>query len=64
MKTPLMTFSIDIPLKLEDQKWILGLTRLEVYNCLFKVTEKNIKIKTYFREEEDPNNRGENLMKK
>ena len=44
------SFSFDIPLDLPE-KWMMGVTSLEVYNTIYNITEKNNKIK-FFKTEE------------
>ena len=34
------SFSFDIPLELPE-KWMMGVTRLEVYNSVYNITNKN-----------------------
>ena len=36
------SFSFDIPLHL-NEKWMMGVTSLEVYNTVYNITEKNNK---------------------
>ena len=38
------TFSFDTPLHLEENRWMLALTSLEVKNPVFNVTEKKYKV--------------------
>ena len=38
------SFSFDIPLELPE-KWMMGVTSLEVYNTVYNITEKNNKLK-------------------
>ena len=40
------SFSFDIPLELPE-KWMMGVTSLEVYNTAYNITEKNNKIKLF-----------------
>ena len=40
------SFSFDISLELPEQ-WMMGVTSLEVYNTVYNITEKNIKIKLF-----------------
>ena len=35
------SFSFDIPLDLPE-KWMMGVTSLEVYNTIYNITEKNL----------------------
>ena len=44
------SFSFDIPLDLPE-KWMMGVTSLEVYNTIYNITEKNNKIKFFETEE-------------
>ena len=44
------SFSFDIPLDLPE-KWMMGVTSLEVYNTVYNITEKNNKIKFFETEE-------------
>ena len=37
------SFSFDVPLELPE-KWMMGVTRLEVYNTVYNITEKNNKL--------------------
>ena len=37
------SFSFDVPLELPE-KWMMGVTSLEVYNTVFNITEKNNKL--------------------
>ena len=37
------SFSFDVPLNLEE-KWMMGVTSLEVYNTVYNITEKNNKL--------------------
>ena len=43
------SFSFDIPLELPE-KWMMGVTSLEVYNTVYNITEKNNKFKLLFTE--------------
>ena len=43
------SFSFDIPLELPE-KWMMGVTSLEVYNTVYNITEKNNKFKFLFTE--------------
>ena len=43
------SFSFDIPLELPE-KWMMGVTSLEVYNTVYNITEKNKKFKLLFTE--------------
>ena len=42
------SFSFDVPLNLEE-KWMMGVTSLEVYNTVYNITEKNNKIQILLR---------------
>ena len=44
------SFSFDIPLELPEQ-WMMGVTRLEVYNTVYNITEKNNKLKLFKTEQ-------------
>ena len=51
------SFSFDVPLQL-NEKWMTGVTSLEVYNTVYDITEKNNKLQilrkyifNYFLEE-------------
>ena len=37
------SFSFDVPLELPE-KWMMGVTSLEVYNTVYDITEKNNKL--------------------
>ena len=37
------SFSIDVPLKL-NEKWLMGVTSLEVYNTVYNITTSNNKL--------------------
>ena len=37
------SFSFDVPLQL-NEKWMMGVTSLEVYNTVYNITEKNNKL--------------------
>ena len=41
------SFSFDIPLELPE-KWMMGVTSLEVYNTVYHITEKNNKLEIHF----------------
>ena len=45
------SFSFDIPLELPE-KWMMGVTSLEVYNTVFNITEKNNKLKILLRKDQ------------
>ena len=45
------SFSSDVPLNLEE-KWMMGVTSLEVYNTLYNITEKNNKLQILLRYEQ------------
>ena len=45
------SFSFDIPLELPE-KWMMGVTRLEVYNTVYNITEKNNKLKVLLKDEQ------------
>ena len=48
------SFSFDIPLELPE-KWMMGVTSLEVYNTVYNITEKNNKLKILLRKDQlDP----------
>ena len=42
------TFSFDVSLALPEQ-WMMGVTSLEVYNTVYKSTEKNNKCKIFIQ---------------
>ena len=44
------SFSFDIPLDLPE-KWMMGVTSLEVYNTVYNITEKNNKLKLFTTEQ-------------
>ena len=44
------SFSFDIPLELPE-KWMMGVTSLEVYNTAYNITEKNNKLKLFTTEQ-------------
>ena len=44
------SFSFDIPLDLPE-KWMMGVTSLEVYNTIYNITEKNNKLKLFTTEQ-------------
>ena len=41
------SFSFDISLELSE-KWMMGVTSLEVYNTVYNITEKNNKLEIHF----------------
>ena len=45
------SFSFDVPLNLEE-KLIMGVTSLEVYNTVYNITEKNNKLQTLLKNEQ------------
>ena len=45
------SFSFDIPLELPE-KWMMGVTSLEVYNTVYNITEKNNKLKILLRKDQ------------
>ena len=45
------SFSFDIPLELPE-KWMMGVTSLEVYNTVYNITEKNNKLKILLKDEQ------------
>ena len=45
------SFSFDIPLELPE-KWMMGVTSLEVYNTVYNITEKNNKLKILIRNDQ------------
>ena len=45
------SFSFDIPLELPE-KWMMGVTSLEVYNTVYNITEKNTKLKILLRKDQ------------
>ena len=45
------SFSFDIPLELPE-KWMMGVTSLEVYNTVYNITEKNKKLKILLKDEQ------------
>ena len=45
------SFSFDVPLELNEQ-WMMGVTSLDVYNTVYKITEKNNKLKILFRKDQ------------
>ena len=44
-------FSFDVPLELPEQ-WMMGVTRLEVYNTVYNITPINNKFKILLRDEQ------------
>ena len=51
MKKQKESFLFDIPLELPE-KWMMGVTRLEVYNTVYNTTEKNNKLKIVLRKDQ------------
>ena len=51
MKKQKESFSFDIPLELPE-KWMMGVTSLEVYNTVYNITEKNNKLKILLRKDQ------------
>ena len=45
------SFSFDVPLELKE-KWMKGVTSLEVYNTVYNITEKNNKPQLLFKLEQ------------
>ena len=45
------SFSFEIPLELPE-KWMMGVTSLEVYNTVYSITEKNNKFKFFLKDEQ------------
>ena len=45
------SFSLDVPLQL-NEKWMMGLTSLEVYNTVYNITEKNNKLQILLKYEQ------------
>ena len=45
------SFSFDVPLELPE-KWMMGETRLEVYNTVYNITEKNNKLQILLKYEQ------------
>ena len=45
------SFSIDVSLNLEE-KWMMGVTSLEVYNTVYNITEKNNKLQILLKYEQ------------
>ena len=45
------SFSFDIPLELPE-KWMMGVTSLEVYNTVYNITERNNKLKILLKDEQ------------
>ena len=45
------SFSFDVPLNLEE-KWMMGVTSLEVYNTVYNITEKNNKLQILLKFEQ------------
>ena len=45
------SFSFDVPLHL-DEKWMMGVTSLEIYNTVYNITEKNNKLQILIKYEQ------------
>ena len=45
------SFSFDVPLQL-NEKWMMGVTSLEVYNTVYNITEKNNKLQIVLKYEQ------------
>ena len=45
------SFSFDVPFNLEE-KWMMGVTSLEVYNIVYNITEKNNKLQILLKFEQ------------
>ena len=45
------SFSFDVPLQL-NEKWMIGVTCLEVYNTVYNITEKNNKLQILLKYEQ------------
>ena len=45
------SFSFDVPLTL-NEKWMMGVTSLEVYNTVYNMTEKNNKLQILLKDEQ------------
>ena len=45
------SFSFDVPLQL-NEKWMMGVTSLEVYNTVYNITEKNNKLQILLKYEQ------------
>ena len=45
------SFSFDVPLQLKE-KWMMGVTNLEVYNTVYDITEKNNKLQILLKYEQ------------
>ena len=45
------SFSFDVPLQL-NEKWMMGVTSLEVYNTVYTITEKNNKLQILLKDEQ------------
>ena len=45
------SFSFDVPLNLVE-KWMMGVTSLEVYNIVYNITEKNNKLQILLKYEQ------------
>ena len=45
------SFSFNVPLELPE-KWMMGVTSLEVYNTVYNITEKNNKFKILLRKDQ------------
>ena len=45
------SFSFDVPLELPE-KWMMGVTSLEVYNTVYNITEKNNKLESHLTKQQ------------
>ena len=45
------SFSFDVPLKLND-KWMMAVTSLEVYNTVYNITNSNTKLETVLNDQQ------------
>ena len=45
------SFPLDIPLELPE-KWMMGVTSLELYNTVYNITEKHNKLKILLKDEQ------------
>ena len=45
------SFSFDVPLQL-NEKWMIGVTCLEVYDTVYNITEKNNKLQILLKYEQ------------
>ena len=45
------SFSFDVPLTL-NEKWMMGVTSLEVYNTVYNITEKNNKLQIILNDQQ------------